>query len=183
MLVFHNEAGEVTGTFSGNVRAMGRVPAAFVETDLTDDELGELSDWRVEGGALVRAALAGAKAAAALEVGVEIAAARRLYITDLPGQGMIYLDKEGEAARYLAQDPPPADLGAYPWIKREVGTTGATAYEVAQVFVNMAAQWRVVGPEIEGLRLEAKDAIAAASTADEISAALAALKTGLESYL
>jgi hypothetical protein len=182
MLVFHTATGAVTGTFSGDPALLASGSSAFVETALTIEDLGSLADWQVQEGILVRASLAALTDDALAEINRRIADIRCVYITDLPGQGMIYLDKEAEAKAFLAADPEPTDLTEYPWIQREIGVTGTTAYEVAQVLINMAASWRQIGPEIEGLRLEAKDAILAATTASEIDSALVALKTGLAAY-
>lgn len=151
----------------------------FLEVDPAD-LTAPLAAYEVVDGALVEIDLAPRQDEAKAQAGRAVATARLRYITDLPAQGLIYSEKEAEAKAYLSADPEPASLDAFPWIKREVGVTGSTAYEVAQVFSNMAALWRNVGPEIEGLRLEATAAISAAGSEPEVNAALDNLRAGLE---
>ncbi len=107
--------------------------------------------------------------AAALErIRLGSALLRGRFVTDLPGQEIIYGKKEAEAARYLA-DPAP-DLALYRWIPREVGSTAPTAYEVAQVISNLAARWEVVGSDFEEIRLGAIAAAETATTAADLGA-------------
>lgn len=105
---------------------------------------------------------------------------RLQFITDLPGQDMIYMEKEREALRYLAEDPQPSSLDDFPWIEQEVGSTASTAYEVAQVFANLAARWRTVGARLEGLRIDATTQVDSATSKDEVDAAVSDLKELLE---
>lgn len=72
-------------------------------------------------------------------------------ITSIPGQDMIYMAKETEAARYIA-DPAP-DPADYPLIASEEGITAPTIYEVAQIILNKAAGFRTAGAAIERVRL------------------------------
>lgn len=95
------------------------------------------------------------------------------YVTPLPGQDMIYLAKEAEALRYLADpDPAPAE---YPLICAEVGVTAPDAYQIAQIWAQMAALWRQVAAQIETARLGTIRAITEAGDEDSVSAALAQL--------
>jgi hypothetical protein len=81
------------------------------------------------------------------------AKARLRYITDLPGQQMIYLAKQDEATAYLAANHEPATLAAFPFLAAEVGITAPTAYELAQIWLNMAALWISVATQIERQRM------------------------------
>lgn len=100
-------------------------------------------------------------------------AVRRKYITAITGQDMVYKEKEGEAIRYVAENPEPTTLDNYPFIAAEVGVTAATAYEVAQVYLNSAAQWRQIGAALENARLGAIAAAETATTRASVEAAVA----------
>lgn len=52
----------------------------------------------------------------------------------------------------------------HPFIAGEVGSTGSSAYEVAQVFLNLAAQWRGIGAQLEKVRIETIQAISLAQS-------------------
>lgn len=93
---------------------------------------------------------------------------RQAYVTPLPGQEMIYLAKEAEALRYL-NDPEP-DLLNYPFISREIGITGDTGWQVAQVWAYMANLWRETAAQLEQTRLGLGAQIDAAATAAELNA-------------
>ena len=126
--------------------------------------------------------LAGAKAQAIATINSEIGAIRTLFITDIPGQGLIYTDKEREAIAYVAEDPAPVDLSDYPFITAEIGTTGNNAAEVAQVYLNMAALWRQVGTQLEQLRLGTIALVGAATDQTGINAAMAGFVASAEVF-
>lgn len=112
--------------------------------------------------------LAAAKAAAIAQVNAWAGRERARHITIAPGQDMIYLAKEAEALRYLADpDPAPAD---YPLICAEVGVTAPDAYQIAQIWAQMAALWRQVAAQIETARLGTIAQIEAAQTEAAVSA-------------
>lgn len=104
--------------------------------------------------------------------------ARLAYVTDAPGQAMVYLAKQAEAARYLA-DPEP-NLGTYPMLSAEVGITAPSVYELAQLWANMAAIWSSAAAQIEAARLTAIAAISAAASTVEIDEAIITLMACLE---
>ena len=106
------------------------------------------------------------------EVNEVIGNIRLLYITDAPGQEMIYSAKEAEAIAFLAEDPAPTDLTPYPFIAAEVGSTASTATEVATVFSTLAAQWRAVGATLEGIRIEATSAFTNGGDVEDLTTAL-----------
>ena len=115
-------------------------------------------------------------------VNAEIGEVRKDYITDIPGQQMIYVAKEKEAAAFLGKDPAPMDLTPYPFIAGEIGPTGENASQVAQVYVNLAAFWRQVGSELEQLRLGTIAGIGAATDQTGIDAILAGFRETAELY-
>lgn len=97
------------------------------------------------------------------------------HITPVPGQDMIYLAKETEAIRWLTADPVPTDLAGFPLIAAEIGVTAETADQVAQLWVNLGQIWREITARIEAVRLGTIKAIAEATDAEGIAAALAGL--------
>lgn len=141
--------------------------------------LGDPALWQVEGGVLMRRTdVSAAIRAAALErVNRWRGEARRPFITVLPGQDMVYLDKERQALALVA-DPDP-DPEAYPGLAAELGITAPTLWEVAQVILNLAALWRSDSAAIEAAALGAIADINAATTVAEIEAALQQLE-GIE---
>lgn len=140
-------------------------------------DLGDLSDWRVGAGVLVRVSLEGARVRAIARVNAAAGQVRRRYITEIPGQEMIYLQKEAEAVAFLANPAP--DPARYPFIAAEVGATAPSAHEVAQVYVNLAALLRTAGATLEQLRLGAIVAIETTDTAAGIEAAVASFDAAL----
>lgn len=113
------------------------------------------------------AALQGAKLNAVQRVNAGCAAARTQFMTDIPGQEMIYLTKEAEALRYLS-DPQP-DLTAYPLLTAETGITAPTADQLAQIWANMGALWRSAAAISERVRMTALIAIEAAQSEAELA--------------
>lgn len=99
---------------------------------------------------------------AAIDAAAEIERAR--YITPGAGQAMTYTAKAAEAARYIER----GGIGDYPLLSAELGVTGETLQQVAQVVINMHSQWQSIGAAIERARLSAKAAVDAA--ADEAQA-------------
>lgn len=114
------------------------------------------------------ARLAAEKRAAVAQVNGMADQVRRMFITPIIGQEMVYLEKEAEARRYLNELEP--DLSDYPFISAEVGVSAITAQQVAQLYLNLGAQWRVVGSMLENVRLGSIAAIEAATTLAQISA-------------
>lgn len=114
-----------------------------------------------------------ARATAAGLVAKWAARERSRHITNIPGQDMIYMAKEAEALRYLAEPSEPVDLAEYPLIAAEVGITAETAHQMAMAWANMGGLWRSVAAHIEGARLGALKAIAEAKDESTIWAAVA----------
>ncbi|ARE84995.1 hypothetical protein ROSMUCSMR3_03541 [Roseovarius mucosus] len=101
---------------------------------------------------------------------------RSRFITSIAGQSMIYMAKEAEALAYVAATPEPNTVAGweqdYPFIAGEVGSTGSSAYEVAQVFLNLAAQWRDIGAQLEKARIETIQAISLSQSVTDTDDAL-----------
>lgn len=93
---------------------------------------------------------------------------RSMFVTPLVGQDSIYLAKEQEAIRYLSQNPEPTNLNGYYHLQNEVGITAETAYQLAQMWVNMGEQWRYVSGIIEGCRMKAYKSLNDATTLEDI---------------
>ena len=112
------------------------------------------------------------KARAVARVNEAASSLRGQYITVIPGQEMIYLAKEAEAVRYLAETP--STLDGFPMLSAEVGLTAPTAYELAQLWVNMSDLWRGIAAQIETARLGAIYQIETAPDAAAVDAIVAA---------
>lgn len=124
--------------------------------EVADQEIDALEAWVVEGGAMVLANLGPYRRRAISRINSRAGEKRLEFITDIPGQQMLYAAKEEEAKSYLAQNPAPTDLAAYPLMAAEVGPglTAATPLALAQLWMSMAAQWRAMAAMIEQVRLQ-----------------------------
>jgi hypothetical protein len=120
------------------------------------------------------------KAARIKEVNRQIGVVRADYITAIPGQEMIYSAKEEEAKAFNAITPRPTDLSGFPFLEAEIGITAPSAQELADLWIQMAADWRTIGPLLEQLRLGIIGAVRAATTAAEVEQAMADLMNSLE---
>lgn len=110
------------------------------------------------------------KSAARAQLMAACAAFEAGFVTPLPAQAMKYARKEADARAFLAaDDPDPAD---HPWIAAEVGITAPTAWEVAQVYVNLASLWTEVACRYEPIRLRAGASIDAAASPADLEAAV-----------
>ena len=105
---------------------------------------------------------------------------RAHYITAIPGQEMIYLKKEEEARRYIAQEPEPSSLSDYPMITAEIGITAPTAWQIAQIWMQMSALLSSTAAGLEGLRLGAIATLEAATTPEMIGAIVAGFQSAVE---
>jgi hypothetical protein len=177
MFVFYKiDSGNIVFTIEGE-----SYPAHLVSETTgvieTAEPLGDIACWQVIEGALVKVTLEPIKAAYLERIRREVSVRRSLYITDLVGQDMVYLRKEAEAVAYLAEAAP--DLGNYPMLAAEVGVTAETAHQVAQIWLYMSQAWQGIAARLEGLRLVAGNAIAAALTEADILAAYDAFELSL----
>ena len=128
---------------------------------------------------LVADRLAQAKDVGVARVNEAIGNTRRKYITDIPGQGTIYTEKQAEARAYLTAVPLPASLVDYPLLAAEIGVTAPTAWQLAQVWANKAVLFKYVAAITEKLRMEASFAIDAAADEAAVDAAVTASLTTL----
>lgn len=96
---------------------------------------------------------------------------RKHFVSDLPGQDMVYLRKEAEARAWVASPQP--DIADYPFLTAEVGITAPDPYQLAQVWLNMAASWIGIASVIENARFSANVAITTAKTTEQIAGIVA----------
>lgn len=115
-----------------------------------------------------RAALTKAKSDAITTVNETVGRARLPYLTDIPGQQAIYTEKAAEAVAYVAMDPAPETLVDFPLMAAEVMITAPDPWQLAQVWLNMQAQLRLIGAQSEQLRLGTQLAITNAKNLDEV---------------
>lgn len=117
----------------------------------------------------IRTDLAGLKLELQARIDREAGEARGAYITTVPGQEMIYMEKRREAEMILANlETPPTET---PHITEEARLHDVTRYEKAVEVITMAYQWANISPQIEGRRLAAKEAVEAATTVAQARAA------------
>lgn len=176
MIVFHHptpisqnpDRYRIDFTARGNKDELTAGRSNWIE--VPDQEIEALEAWVVENDALVLASLLPYQRAAISRVNKRIGEIRAKFVTVAEAQDMIYLAKEAEAKAFIAELVPPPNLLAYPFIAQEIGITGQDAYEIAQIWLNMAAQWRQVAAGLENIRLfivklieEATDLVSIAS--------------------
>lgn len=105
---------------------------------------------------------------------------RKAYVTDIPGQDMIYMRKEEEARRWLSEANP--DIADYPFIAAEIGVTAETGDQLAQLWLNMAHQWATVAANLEKARLMTLAGVAISQTPSEAEDLFQSLAVSLEPY-
>lgn len=105
---------------------------------------------------------------------------RRKFVTDIPGQEALYLLKEREARDWLSAEGP--NLTDYPLIAAEVGITGETPDQVAQVYLNLGAIFLQAAAALEQVRLSKIAAIEAAQTSEDIEAVISDFPALIESF-
>lgn len=93
-------------------------------------------------------------------------AARAQFITAAPGQMGTYLNKQAEAAAYLADDTVPT-----PYLTAEAAAIGTTVAALAALVHGTAAAWLAIDVKIEAARRGAKVAASEATDAAGIRAA------------
>ena len=128
-------------------------------------------------------AVARAKRIGEAEINIETSKVRSLFITSIVGQDGVYAGKKAEAIAYLSVSPEPADLSAYPFLANEVGLTAPTAYELAQLWLNMSALWTQTAANLENVRLSAIKAVSNAVSANEIETIVTGAKAALRSVV
>lgn len=136
-----------------------------VPVPLTD---AEWADYQAREAAAEAARLPNAKAAAIARVNAEAGAFRASIATDIPFQSEVYASKRAEAERYAAS----GGTGRYPYLEAEAAATGVTLAAMAAEISTIAAAWTTASVQVEAARRGAIVAIEAATTLDEIAAAI-----------
>ncbi|QPC91456.1 hypothetical protein [Mesorhizobium sp. INR15] len=111
------------------------------------------------------------RAAAMSEIDVSAGEFRKLFITSIPGQEMVYQQKRVEA-ELLITDPATAHA-TIPHIVAEASLNGIEPFDQAVIVLTMAEQWTVLSAQIEAKRLGAKAAVRVASNPAQIRQAAA----------
>lgn len=159
MRVYYNTAGEITFTLSAeDYTAFANLADSYIEVD--GPPIDQTSFAVVDGKLVAKTAMTEAfiLEQEGLVNGV-VGRARALFITPIPGQEMTYLAKQTEARELLAMAAEPEDPSIFPFLYKEVGLTGPTITAVAQVVLNLAYQWSIVGSELERVRMNANSQI------------------------
>jgi hypothetical protein len=173
MRIYHDSEGRILFTLRVRPEEAHRAPAgSWIE--VPDQDFGAAEAWRVVNGMLTLVDLAPLRAAAIRRINARAGEIRATFVTGIVGQEMLYLAKEEEARAWVA-DPAPV-LANYPLIAAEVGPglTAPDADDLAQIWLNLGAQWRLVAAQIETARLGAVYAVEAAQSEAEIAAIEAA---------
>ena len=180
MRIYYNVGtGAVEFTLSTDLTGLlNKQTLPFIETDL---EITDLSAWVVINQELVAVTDVSPELLIAADdrVNLIIGRARSLFITDAPGQQMTYLAKQTEFKELLVMVEEPADPSIFPFLFAEIGITGTSITEVAQIVLNLAHQWGLIGSSLEKIRMGTNAQIALAQTRTELLAIDAAFKDNL----
>jgi hypothetical protein len=181
-VVYNSATGETD--FSMEVPPKGFVPAqGYSVLEVTELPV-LLGAYRVKNDILVLNDIEPLKDQATASINEAVGLARLRFITDIPGQEMIYSIKESQARAFLAASPMPTELiPDYRMIASEVSARGISAYEAAQLIINLSAMWQLVGGALEDVRLAAIVAMAAAATPAEITAVQAKAQAAVQYIL
>lgn len=101
-----------------------------------------------------------AKVSSQKQIDIAAGDARSRYITTVPGQDSTYAAKYDEALAYIAAGYPD-DLTNFPYISAESRpNTWMSPTQAATRIATIGGYWRdVIGPKIEALRINGKDAL------------------------
>lgn len=106
---------------------------------------------------------------------IDIAAgeARLRYITSVPGQEAVYLEKKRQAEDFIANSP--TDMTGYEYVEMEAIETGVTNLAAANLIVTTANLWNgLLSPQIEAKRIGSKAQLSALdSQTDSVQDAVA----------
>jgi hypothetical protein len=99
-----------------------------------------------------------------------------------PGKHQIYADKRNEAERYLTalQSGTAPDLAQFPYLSAETGITAETAADLAELWIFMDSQWKMVAALIEQISIGAKAQVKVAAGPGEIAAIVAESTAALD---
>jgi hypothetical protein len=98
---------------------------------------------------------------------------RRRFITDVPGQQAVYMEKRAEAAAFIAAHASsPGTAVPGPHLVAEAAATGKTPIALAaEVMANASAWLSTYSPAIEAARIGGKASVDAATTPEAARAA------------
>ncbi|QWY83012.1 hypothetical protein [Rhizobium phage RHph_X66] len=121
----------------------------------------------------LKVGLATIKAELKAKIDLQAGQLRSLYITTIPGQDMVYMEKRIEAELVVADPALGETLTAaeIPHIAREASASGVSRFDKAVEILTIANLWKQIFPMIEERRLSVKSAIDAAVTVAEARAA------------
>jgi hypothetical protein len=99
-----------------------------------------------------------------------------------PGKHQIYADKRQEAERYLtaAQGGTLPDLAQFPYLSAEIGVSAETAIDLAELWIYMDSQWKMVAALIEQISIGAKAQVKVAADPAEIRSIVAEATASLD---
>lgn len=125
--------------------------------------------------------LFGAKWRAARDIDQVAGEVRMRFITDVPGQQAVYMEKRAEAAAYIAAHAAnPATAVPGPHLTAEASAMGVDVLTLANAVMANAANWlSLYSPAIEAARIGGKAAVDAAATEGEVEAARLAAMASL----
>lgn len=158
---------------------LDRIPAAFnpdhedmtgmtaIERDVPED-YPEHHDWMPTALDFVEN-LSRLDARLIQEIDAAAGAMRRSYITDVPGQQLVYQRKAEQAHQWndalIKQD------SDYPALMAEAAASGMTMAELVAEILASEAEWLAISDAIEAARMAGKRAVKAASTREAKEAA------------
>ncbi|UVK46810.1 hypothetical protein BPNPMPFG_002520 [Mesorhizobium sp. AR07] len=113
--------------------------------------------------------LAPLRASALASIDTSAGEVRKLFITSVPGQEMVYQQKQVEAEMLMANAT--VAVGEIPHIAAEAVLNQITPYDQAVRVLLVTEQWKTISAQIEVMRLGAKKAVALAGNPAEIDRA------------
>jgi hypothetical protein len=156
-----------------------RPPGWIQVPDQPLERMKSLEDWQFLDGVLSRAGGSAYKARFRDLINEAVGKVRTRYITDIPGQEMIYLEKRNEAFRFLSQDPEPESLADFPLLAAEAGITAPTARDLAELWMAQAATMVSVAASLETVRLGAISEIENSASLEEAEVVFAEFESTL----
>lgn len=113
-------------------------------------------------------------------INMECGDLRKKFVTSIPAQDMIYQAKEAEAKAFLSDSN--ADPEDYPMLSAEVGITGDSLYQVAQIIINLSKMLWKLAAGLERVRQGAIKGVEEATTIDSIDTAYRAYSIEMSFY-
>ncbi len=179
-VIYDTATGAIRYTLTGDPSSLNLTSIAAENAEVLEipdtTQLYDIGSMIVFEGRVVVGVITSAKLQAVEHVNNVIGEKRKAFVTDLPGQQMIYLRKEEEARAWVA-DPGTPDIADYTLMGAEIGVTAATGDEIAQIWLNLSALWVGAAAYYENIRLSTINAINAAPTIAAIELILGAFDT------